>query len=528
LLDDDRKMKREFFLIFLLFVASCDFKVAKDPFVLVEHMNAEPGVLNPILSTDAYGAEIQSYIYETLIDLDNETLKFKPLLAESWEESSDHLQYIFYLRKDVKWHDGVPFTAEDVVFTFNKIQDPNVDAAVQRISYRDVEKVEKLDDYTVRFTYRIPYFRSLLVLGAIQPIPKHIFDDGQNINSHPANRHPIGTGPFVFKEWKTKRDITLAKNKAYWKTAPKIEGLVFRIIEDPTVPFQELKKGNIDFSSIRPIQWERGTKSGSFEEQFNKAEYFLPGYSYIGWNMKRKFFEDKRVRRALSMIINKEKILEKILFGHGVIVEGGQYFFGNDYDHKIRPYPYDPVKASQLLEEAGWIDHDGDGIRDKDGVPFKFDFLYAAGSNFAGMLASMLREDLLKLGIVMELRGLEFNALIRALDARDFDAMTLGWSGGAILNDPYQIWHSSQIKEGSNFVGFDNKDADLIIEKIRTEFNDDKRSVLYKQLQGILHEEQPYTFLFTAASLIAYNKRFTNVKVYKLGVDVKEWGVAGE
>lgn len=505
---------------------SCDYKVPKDPNVLVEHINAEPGLLNPILSTDAYASNVQSYIFETLLDLDNETLNFKPVLSERWEVSKDHLQYTFYLRKNVKWQDGEPFTADDVVYSYNKIQDPKVDAAIQRISFKDVEKVKALDTYTVRFTYKKPYFRALLVCGAIPIVPKHIFDDGRDFNSHPANRSPIGTGPFIFKEWKTKQKIVLEQNKSYWKEPPQLKGIVFRIIEDSTVPFQELKKGNIDLASIRAIQWERGTDSSSFKGQFNKAEYFLPGYSYIGWNMEKPFFNDKMVRRALSMMIDKEKVLRTMLFGHGVIVEGDQYYFSDAYDRSIQPYPFNKEEALKLLEASGWVDHDGDGIRDKNGVPFKFDFLYGAGSNFAAQLATMLREDLLKAGILMELRGLEFNALIRSLDSRDFDAVTLAWSGAPVMNDPYQIWHSSQISEGSNFVGFKNKEADEVIENIRSEFDDAKRNVLYKKLQKILHEEQPYTFLFTQASLVAYNKRFTNVKIYRLGVDIREWGVA--
>lgn len=517
-------MRKLFLVSCFMFLASCQFKVPKDPEVLIEHFEAEPGSLNPILATDAYAVNVGNFIYETLLELDNETLDYKPLLATSWNVSADHLQYTFYIRKGVKWQDGVPFTADDVVYSYDMIQNPKVDAAALRISYNDVTKVEALDEYTVRFTYIKPYFRGLLVCGMMPIVPKHIFDDGSDFNSHPAGRRPIGTGPFIFKEWKTKRKIVLEKNPLYWKEPPKLKGMVFQIIEDPTIPFQQMKKGEIDLAEIRPIQWEKGANTDAFQKRFNKAKIFPPQYSYIGWNLRRPFFSDKRVRHALSMLINKDAILNKLLFGHGVKVEGSSYIFSSSYDKAILPDSYDPEKAKALLDEAGWLDHDGDGIRDKDGVKFKFEFLYGAGSPLASKMGTMMREDFLNVGIVVEPRGLEFNAIVRALDERDFDAVTLAWAT-FIENDPYQLWHSSQVNDGSNYVGFSNPEADKLIEAIRVNFNKNARDDLNKKLQKILHDEQPYTFLFNRASLIAYDKRFTNVKIYDIGIDVKEWGV---
>ncbi|PIR17410.1 MAG: peptide-binding protein [Deltaproteobacteria bacterium CG11_big_fil_rev_8_21_14_0_20_49_13] len=511
-------------LFALILILSCTFKVAKDPGVLIMQINSEPGILNPILATDSNAYQVLGYIYETLLDLDNETLEYKPLLAESWEVSEDHHTYTFNLRKDVKWQDGYPFTADDIIYSYSVIMDPKVDAAVYRAGLGDIENVEKLSDHSVKFVYKKPYFRGLLVCGGISIVPKHIFDDGTDFNKHPANRNPIGTGPYIFKEWKTKRKIVLESNGSYWKKPPELKGLVFQIIEDSTVPLQQLKKGEIDMAELRAIQWERSTGSRAFNARFNKVKYYLPQYSYIGWNIKKPFFSDARVRRAMSMMIDKQKILEKLSFGLGIVVEGPQYYFSDSYGHNIKPDPFDPKAAAKLLDEAGWIDHDGDGIRDKDGIPFKFDYCYVASSVSASRIGTMLREDLSKTGIVMNMKGLEFNALIKVIDERSFDAITLAWSV-PFENDPYQLWHSSQIEDGSNYVGFSNKEADEVIEAIRVEFDKEKRDELYKRLQMILHIEQPYTFLFNPATLLAYSKRFTNVKLYKVGVDIREWGI---
>lgn len=503
----------------------CNFKVPKEPTTLVWHINSDPDVLNPILSTTANASVVAGgFIYETMIELDNRTLEYKPHLAESWEISSDHLQFTFRLRKDVQWSDGAVFNADDVIFSYEKIADPKVDAAVMRTSFNDVKNVEKLDDFTVRFTYAKPYFRGFLVCGGMPIVPKHIFDDGTNFNTHKANRAPVGTGPYLFKEWKTKQKIVLIENPNYWGARPKLKKIVFRIIEDSTVPFQELKKGNIDLAEIRAIQWEKSTSSNAFESKFNKAKYFLPNYSFIGWNSKRPQFIDAKVRRAMSMMVRKKEILEKLLFNNAVMIEGDQYYFGEAYDRAVQPHPFDPSVAAQLLSEAGWVDSNGDGVREKDGVKFEFEYIYPSGSQTSAQIATMLREDLKKIGVVLNPRGLEFSALTRALDERSFDAVTLAWAM-PLENDPYQLWHSSQIAEGSNFVGFNNPEADKLIEAARVEFDRSKRNEYFRQLQQILHEEQPYTFMFTSATLLAYSKRFTGVEIYRLGVDTKEWGI---
>jgi peptide/nickel transport system substrate-binding protein len=206
------------------------------------------------------------------------------------------------------------------------------------------------------------------------------------------------------------------------------------------------------------------------------------------------------------------------------VVTGNFYRFGPNYDQTIKPYPYDPQEAMRLLDEAGWIDHDGDGIRDKDGVPFSFIYIVPAGSRAGQNIGLILRENLLRAGIEMEVRSLEWAAMLKFITSREFDAVMLAWST-SIDEDPYQLWHSSQTAEGSNFIGFQNAEADRLIEAGRVEFDPKKRSVIYKKLHRLIHEEEPYTFLFISPSLVAVAKRFIDVKQYKLGLDITEWGV---
>lgn len=491
---------------------------------LIYNLGAEPATLNPITATDAYESIVNGgNVYETLVKRDNKTLEIVPLLADSWEVSDDKLTYTFHIKRGVKWHDGVPFTSRDVVFSYERIMDPRVDAPQLRNYYQDIKRVEALDDYTVRFTYARPYFLALEFCGGMPVVPKHVFEKG-DFNTNPAGRSPVGTGPYRFLRWDTGREIVLERNEDYWGKKPHIKRIVFKIISDPAVAFQVLKREELDLTGLTPIQWARQTSSEAFKKNYDKLGYFTPNYSYIGWNMARPYFSDRRVRTAMTHLVNRESILKEILYNLGEVVTNPFYINSPEYDRSIKPYPYDPEKAKMLLEEAGWVDHDGDGIRDKDGVNFRFEFLIPAGSDTGEKIATILKEELDRVGIDMQIRKTEWAVFTTRLNERRFDAVTLAWSMG-VESDPYQIWHSSQAERGSNFVGFKNVEADRLIEEARTEFDRKKRIELYRRFSRIVHEEQPYTFLFCRKSTVALHKRFKGVKVYPLGLDPLEWFV---
>ncbi len=489
---------------------------------LIRHLGAEPATLNPVTATDAYASLINSYIYETLIKRDEKTLELVPSLAESWEVAEDHLTYVFRLKKGVKWQDGRPLTARDVLFSFERIRDPKVDSAHLRSYYQDVENLEVLDDHTIRYTYRIPYFRALEFCGGIPIVPAHTFTEGVDFNHHPIGRNPIGNGPYRLLRWETGREIVLVRNEEYWGEKPHFNRIVLKIITDSTAAFQVLKKGGLDEMTLRPIQWVRQTRSKRFNENYLKLKYYTPSYSYIGWNQRKPLFSDRRVRLAMTLMMDRETILKKILFGLGTVVSGNFYIKSPDYNQALKPHPYDPAKAIELLRAAGWEDHDRDGILDRDGAPFRFEFLLSSGSKFGEQVATILQENLKGIGARMDIRKLEWAVFIQRIDERDFDACTLGWSL-SWESDPFQLWHSSQAEKGSNYVGFVNEEADRIIEAARREFDPAKRHRMYHRFHEIIHEEQPYTFLFTREDLEAVSSRFRNVNLYPMGPQPREW-----
>ena len=255
------------FLLGLLALAgagACRYQVDRNPEVLVWHLGAEPDLLNPILSTDAYASRIESLLYDTLLERDNETLAWKPKMAERWTISPDGRQLTFRLRPGIRWQDGAPVTADDIVYSFRQIMNPKVDAPHLRVYYKDLAKVEKLDARTVRFTYAYPYFLALEFCGGIPILPKHLFDNGEDFNTHPLNRAPVGNGPYRFVAWETGKRILLARSDTYWGEKPAIKGIDFQVIAEDAVAFQVLKKEELDFAGLRPIQWLRQTDTPKF------------------------------------------------------------------------------------------------------------------------------------------------------------------------------------------------------------------------------------------------------------------------
>mgnify|MGYP001045999629 CR=1 FL=1 len=495
---------------------------------LVERLSDEPAHLNPITSSDFYARTVYSSIFESLIERDNQTLELKPLLAERWEVSDDHLSYTFHLQKDVTFSDGVPLTAKDVKFTFDKLMDPSVDAAQLRNYYQDVTKCEVTDDYTVRFTCSKPYFKHLTMLGGLEIIPEHIYSQG-DFNSSEYNRKPLGSGPFKFEKWETGSQIVLARNENYWKEKPHYLKYVFKIITDNNAAFELLARQEMDFySNISPELSMNQAQRPEFQNNFSMYKYYFPGYRYIGWNMRKPQFEDKLVRRALTMLFDKKLVLDTIFYGKGKEVVSDFFIESPEYDKSIQPWPYDPVEAQRLLDEAGWKDTNGDGIRDKGGVEFEFEMLIRAGMPEFDAMATFYQEALKRVGIKMNIRSLEWATFLSRVDERNFDSVILAWTSPAIEGDPYQVWHSSQIPKGSNYVAFNNPEADKLMEEARLEFDEQKRIEMYHRFDAILHEEQPYTFLYCSQWTDALSKRFHGVIEYDFGVDLRKAWVPKE
>jgi peptide/nickel transport system substrate-binding protein len=479
---------------------------------------AEMAHLNPVTSTDAYATRITEHIFENLLEINPVTMEMEPALAERWEESPDHLVYTFYLRKDVTFSDGKPLTAQDVKFTFEKIMDPAVDAAPIRGYFENVKSCELLDDYTVRFTCAKPFWQHLVFLGDFDIMPKHIYETG-DFNNHPNARSPIGSGPYILEKWDAGQQLILARNPNYWNkdgaTAGNIDKWIYKFISNDDTALQALLGGDVDMASLKPKHWVGRAAEPDFEARFQKKTWYSPFYNYIGWNSRKPQFADKRVRRAMTLMLDRETIRQTIFEGLAQSVPAGFLPGTPSYNPAIQPLPFDPTAAVALLDEAGWKDTDGDGIRDKDGVPFRFEILLVNESPESEQTATFLKEELSRAGVELNIRALEWAVMTERVQKFDFDAYMLGWSMDP-FPDAYQLWHSSQAEAGSNYVGFNNAEADELILKARETFDSVERNKIFFRFQEIMHEEQPYTFMFSPAALLALDKRVHNTVVYPL------------
>ena len=498
---------------------------------LIWALSVEPKTLNLIsVNSDIYARWMMfENVFEPLLTYDYNEVKLKPLLAKSYEISPDGLEVTITLRDDIHFSDGVPITADDVIFTYQTVINPKIDAANLAQLYIEVKGVEKIDEKTVRFTMKRPYFKALEILSFwdIGIYPKHLYEykTGEEFNKRISNF--IGSGPYVFEKWDSGDKVTFRKNENYWGEKPKIEKIVYKFILNDKARLQALQTGNADMIVPAPEQYVEVIKDANFTKNFKCLAYWTPGtpFFYIGWNENTPFFADRRVRLAMTEMLDRKALIKHLLKNSGKEITGPFYIFSEENDPNIQPWPYDPSKAAELLDEAGWKDNDGDGVRDKDGIPFRFKFSYATDYGLYQNLANILKDSAAKVGIEVTPDPVEWSVLITRLPEHKFEAVIMGW-GGDIVEDYYQIFHSSQIENrGANYVCFRNTEADNLLEEIRRTIDDEKRIKLSRQLHNLLHYEQPYTFVFSRPTYRIVSPRFENVIVHKLGLKEEEWFV---
>jgi peptide/nickel transport system substrate-binding protein len=530
---------------------------------LVIHSLTDPEQLNPLTSSDATASEILGFIFQSLLSRDPRSLELKPLIAESRPViSPDKRVYTFKLRRDVRFQDGKPLTGEDALFSIKVIKCPLVNAPFLQVYFNSVIDARLIDEFTIQFTTKEPYFLNESVLGEnVLLLPRHYYDPEnllkdvtvRDLTGDPAklpekvrkfadnfnkdySRKPLGSGPYKFEAWETGREVDLIRDPNYWGNGKAgidqvyLDRLLHRIINNMDAALVTLKSGGLDTMDLTPVQASRGSNSERFKREFQKFEYFAPSYSYIGWNNLSPIFRDKRVRQAMTYLTDRKQMVKTLLFGLGEVVNGPIFFFRPEYDKNLNEYAYNPDKAMSLLREAGWQDTDGDGVLDKviDGqkTPFRFEFKIPSGSSTGKSVILVLQEELKRHGIIATVRDLDWTIFLDDVKNHKFDAVIMAWAMQASEPDEYQVWHSSQAaNKGSNHISYKNSRVDKILEYYRREFDEKRRVELYREFQEILNDEQPYTFLFARKSVSAVQRRFRGVQVYPAGLRPQEWWV---
>lgn len=507
----------------LLFLPACVRKAERNPNTFVSSSIGDARRLNPVIANDSASGTINDQVFNGLVKYDKD-IKLVGDLAERWTVTNNGKTITFYLRKGVTWHDGEEFTAEDCLFTYKKLIDPNV-ATPYSSSYMDVQKAEVVDNYTFRVTYKEP-FSPALESWAMGMLPKHLLD-GKDINTDAFNRKPIGTGPYKFKEWLAGQKIVLEANDGYFEGRPRIDQFIYRIIPDSSTMFQELLSGGVDMMGLNSLQYLRKSETPRIREHYKKFRYPANAFTYLGYNLRNPLFGDVSVRQALSHAMDRQGIIDGILLGIGRPCTGPFAHVSWAYNPNAKSYAYDPELARRMLAEAGWKDTNSDGILEKDGKPFRFTIMTNQGNNERIKTAEILQQNLKALGIDVSIRVMEWQAFLEQIDKRSFDAIILGWSMG---RDPdlYDIWHSSKTKKGEyNFIGYSNPEVDRLLVEARRIFDIEARKKIYFRIHAILADEQPYAFLYVPDSTPIVHKRFKGVEVAPLGIfyNFREWFV---
>ncbi|MEI7816209.1 MAG: peptide-binding protein [Desulfuromonadales bacterium] len=482
---------------------------------LVEGTIGEASTLIPLLASDSSSHAVAGQIYNGLVKYDK-NLNIVGDLAKSYEISSDGLTITFHLHRGVKWHDGKPLTSYDVLYTYQVTIDPKTPTAYAE-DFKQVKNITAPDSHTIQVTYDSPFAPALASWG-VNILPAHLLK-GKDITKSPLSRNPVGTGPYRFKEWVSGQKIVLESNKEYFEGRPYIDRFIYRIIPDSSTMYMELKAGAIDLMSLTPVQYSRQTGTESFTSRFNKYRYPSSSYLYMGYNLRHPLFGDKRIRQAMTAAIDKDELIQGVLFGmgqkaHGPIVPGRWA-----YNPAVKDIGYNPKMAVELLAQAGWKEKNSDGILVKDGKQFKFTILTNQGNQQRLMTAQIVQQRLRQVGIDVKIRIVEWAAFLKEfVNKGNFEVVMLAWS---ISQDPdmYDIWHSSKNKPGElNFIGFNNAEVDRLLVDGRNTFDVEKRKKAYFRIQEILADEQPYTFLYVPDALPVVSARIRGVEPAPAGI----------
>lgn len=496
------------------------------------NLKGEPENLHPIKSTDYYSSVIQSYILESLLERNKDNYEWESLLAKKWEISPDGKTFTFELYDNLKWSDGKALTAHDVKFSFEAYRNPKY-GGIRYIPYFEkMESAKVLSDTKIQFRVKELYFGNFQVIASIRVLPKHIYQDPKMKMS----KNIIGSGAYVLNKYFKGKILVLKKNP-FWEERKQnsnketflFKTIVFRFVNTEADTLLRMEKEHLDFSFLTPESFFEKTDKKPWGDTIEKVKFKNKqpsGYSYIGFNFKKKLFQDKRVRKALAHLLNRDLINKKFLYNQVDKARGPWYFWSDYANPQVKAIEFNPGKARELLRQAGWKDEDRNGILEKtmDGQKkeLAFSILYANADSEKYL--TLYQEDLKKAGIKLSLKILDWTSFLRLIDDKTFSAVMMGWGAGAIDLDPKQIWHSdSSQNKGSNFISYSNPQVDALIDKGRAEMDKKKRVKTFQEVFRLIAEDVPYIFMFNSQNkFYGVHKRIdrpADTFNYSLGMD---------
>jgi len=584
----------------------------------VVHLEGMPASLNYAIETSGHARRILFEVHETLLREDWETGEWKPLLARAWqaedllvlrggdprtgekvivgelEDRGDSWRIVgrlgdaapgstsakidatlekenalaaergcvftFRLRDDVRWHDGHPFDAWDVWWSWKVYRLEGVDTGAKRSQFEKVVRAEVLDAHTIRFTYERQYFRALKLLGDMTIVPRHLYDltdpdnaaadpeyherrrredpawkpDAKEIAAYftqnPHNRSWVGLGPYRVTRWDAS-GVEAERFAGYFDPADGgyLDAIRWRLVPDDAAAFQALKNGELDYAQRLSAEdyFGAATSQPPFTERCYKGAFDSTAYSYIAWNLHHPKFQDVRVRRALAHAFDAEGFRKTYYRGYARQVTGHFPMATAAYDHAVAPLAHAPDVASDLLLEAGWYDRDGDGVVDKDGVPLSIELLIVSGNQAGVQLGARYQQDLARIGVRLEPRELELAAVSARARSKDFEAVSLAWVL-PLESDPEQVWHSkngAKDARSSNYAGLVDPEVDRLIEEGQRELDPAARAAVWRRLHARLYELQPYLWLYSPMRKFAASRSLRGIQCVPLDPNyvIRRW-----
>ncbi len=543
-------MSRFSILFVCLLIVSCSTK--HDRSTVVVAVKADPDQINPVTHVSAFGRILCTGIYPRLLESEFDTVSgaifYKPLLAKRYEFSQDHKSLTYFLRSDVFWEDGERVTARDIKFTFELINNPDVASSKKdQLQMLDLDEKGNLDraikvinDSTIVFHFRKANPLQIYDTN-LQPgfLPYHLLKDVKpaEIRTHAFNQSPVSAGPYRLASWKKQEQIVYKSRDECKVPHPGSVGqIVFRVIPEYTTRLTALMTGEVDVMyPINPQDVAQIRKANpSIRIELMRSRY----YDYIGWqNIDQKIYHEssgekivphplfgnRNVRKALTMAINRQEIVDGFLGEYGrQAVSPVSPVFRWAYNDSLRPLPYDPKLALSLLQKEGWTDHDGDGVIDRNGRKFEFDLYYDAGNDRREFAALIIQRNLENIGIKVRVQSVETNVFYDNELKKNYDAFISG-IGVTLQIDPTSEWNSDLKKNLYNDVSYQNAEVDKLIEKGKSFINPQDAAQTWKRFQAIIYEDQPATFLFWRDEIVGYNHRIKNTKTSMLGEIDKFW-----
>lgn len=529
--------------------------------VYVNRRPSPPKSLNYYVSNEGETNTQTNLILHRMIGIHPDDLtKVEPWLATRWEVSEDKLTYTYHLRRGVQFADGRPFSSADVKFSWDVMLNPSVRADHLRGGIEDIESLTTPDPFTVVVKYKKVYWAGLYDLGfglkvlnkgwyeAEIPnyakqlgIARHSVDPTSPDFGEVFNKIRIpcpGTGPYYLPsdESFTKERLVMVQNPFWYgiqlygdRYNQRRSEVVF--IQDDVVADEEFKKGNFDVQVVEADRWDdqlsKDPKVTSVSKHFVYDHMGL-GYRFVAWNCRKPPFDDARVRRAMTHLFDREWVVREIQRGRGAVATCPTKWNSPMFNRDIAPWPYDPKRAREILEEAGWRDTDGDGVVDKDGKPLDFEFKFPSGIPFFNRVADPFCEAAKAAGVRVRQKQLEWSVFITDYYERKFDAacLLISYPSPWAPADPFDNFHSStDVPQGGNSSGWRNARADDLLDRMKSEFDIEKRLQLHHEFNRLFHEEQPLTLLTYAEVDVLCSNRFEDVKVRPTGLQWFDWWV---